>query len=331
MSRQYFLRHDLRYSVDKVEYRIVEFKVGVFPHVVGKVIGHLAARAFLQKIRLAEVLLAVDKELVAIPVHVVMERVVAVLLNSLLYEFFNGGFKPDKIQVLVELIGFDINRHLAGGFVLNVHNITAEIPRRRGYAALRRKQSIHRCYSENVHNKKKGDSSQNIQKQENSAENGFHRVVHFTAEKSEKRDHSRGYKQRPVTPVKQQRGKKHQHIGETDYARHERPPRIEKQQSRQQRYRRVYHGEFGFVHVGDVVEKHRVGEIAENDRIRRAKQAHRKDKPLVAQRFFQFFHYLEYSVLVEFFYSRRNDKADTAHDNENENDEQDSQQNVRAV
>lgn len=205
----------------------------MLPNVVRQLIGDFPRGRFLQKVVLVEVLLPVDVELVSIPVDVVPQGVVAVFLYGLLHKLFYGGAQDYKVQILVKLIRLDVYGNFARGLVLHVQYVTAEILRGGDYSPRRGKQGVNGGYSENVHYEEKGYSAQNVQKQENRAENGFHGVVHFTAEKAEQRDYRRGDYQRPVAPVQQKRWEKRKHIGKADYAGYERAAGVKEKQSRQ--------------------------------------------------------------------------------------------------
>ena len=277
-------------AVYKLNKRVIHVEVGVRPEALGEVVVKLSAAVKGGVVRLVKIFLAVYKELFVLPMHVVVEGVVAVCLICLFYETLDSRFKRDDFKILVKLVRLDIDRNLSRGLVFNVQNVAAEIFRGGNYTSRRGEQRVHRSYRKHVHYQEKRNASQNIHQQEDSAENRFYSVVHFAAEKAEKSYHSRGDKQRPVAPVQQERGEKHHHVYHAYDTRYKRTSRIKEQQSGNQRKSRIYYREHSFVRVDDVVEKHGVGKIYQTNGICRAEYAYRKNKPFVGKYLFYFFH-----------------------------------------
>ncbi len=221
-------------AVYKLNKRVVHVEVGVRPEALGEVVVKLSAAVKSGVVRLVEILLAVYEELFVLPMYVVVEGIVTVCFIRLFYKTLDSRFKRDDFKILVKLVRLDIDRYFSRGLIFNVQNVAAEVFRGRNYAPRRSEQRVHRSYCKHIHYKEKRNASQNIHQQEDGAENRFYRVVHFAAEEAEKSYHSRGDKQRPVTPVQKKRGEKHNHVYHAYDTRYKRTSCIKEQQSRNQ-------------------------------------------------------------------------------------------------
>ena len=100
-------------AVYKLNKRVVHVEVGMRPEALGEVVVKLPAAVKGGVVRLVEILLAVYKELLVLPMHVVVERVVTVFLICLFYKTLDSRFKRDDFKVLVKLVRLDIYRNLS--------------------------------------------------------------------------------------------------------------------------------------------------------------------------------------------------------------------------